>query len=337
MFYARTPNDKQYKDITNVKKLMNMVSIDEDTITSVIEKIMVSVVNVSTIHLLQVSPFEIAPISGVGSGVIFDPNGYIMTNAHVVEAAQRINVTLYNGEVLSGEVIGKDIATDIAVIKVDRRGLQAAKLGDSSKLKVGQFVIAIGNPFGLAGGPTVTMGVISALNRNMQTRFGLMEGLVQTDAAINPGNSGGPLVNLAGEVVAITTAIIPFAQGIGFAIPINTAKRVVEDIMEVGYVRRPWLGIVGVSLNPTISTYYNFPVDEGVLVYRVAPNSPAYLAGIREGDIIVAIDDKSVNSIEMLKKMIESKRVGAEVDVSLVRDVSLIRIKVKLLAFRPPE
>ncbi|MEM2910719.1 MAG: trypsin-like peptidase domain-containing protein [Nitrososphaerota archaeon] len=314
-----------------------MVAIDEDTITSAIEKIISSVVNVSVVHLLQVSPFEIAPVSGVGSGVVFDPNGYVMTNAHVVEAAQRINVTLHNGEVLSGEVIGKDVSTDIAIIKVDREGLQAAKLGDSSKLKVGQFVIAIGNPFGLAGGPTVTTGVISALNRNIQTRFGLMEGLVQTDAAINPGNSGGPLVNLAGEVVALTTAIIPFAQGIGFAIPINTAKRVAEDIISVGYVRRPWLGIIGVSLNPTISAYYNFPVDEGVLVYRVAPNSPAHLAGIRESDIIVAIDGESVNSIEMLKKIIDSKKVGTEIEISLVRGLSLIRVKVKLLAFKPLE
>ncbi len=314
-----------------------MVLIDEDTITSAIEKVVVSVVNVSTIHLLQLSPFEIEPVSGVGSGIVFDQNGYIITNAHVVEAAQRINVTLYNGEVLSGEVIGKDIATDIAVIKVDKRGLQAAKLGDSSKLKVGQFVIAIGNPFGLTGGPTVTLGVISALNRNIRTRFGLMEGLVQTDAAINPGNSGGPLINLAGEVIAITTAIIPFAQGIGFAIPINTAKRVAEEIMVIGYVRRPWLGIIGVSLNPAISAYYNFPVEEGVLVYRVAPNSPAHLAGIKEGDIIVAIDGENVNSIEMLKKTIESKKVGAEVEVSLVRGMSLIRTKVKLLALRSSE
>lgn len=314
-----------------------MVLIDEDTITSAIEKVVVSVVNVSTIHLLQLSPFEIEPVSGVGSGIVFDQNGYIITNAHVVEAAQRINVTLYNGEVLSGEVIGKDIATDIAVIKVDKRGLQAAKLGDSSKLKVGQFVIAIGNPFGLTGGPTVTLGVISALNRNIRTRFGLMEGLVQTDAAINPGNSGGPLINLAGEVIAITTAIIPFAQGIGFAIPINTAKRVAEEIMVIGYVRRPWLGIIGVSLNPAISAYYNFPVEEGVLVYRVAPNSPAHLAGIKESDIIVAIDGENVNSIEMLKKTIESKKVGAEVEVSLVRGMSLIRTKVKLLALRSSE
>ncbi|MCL7392144.1 MAG: trypsin-like peptidase domain-containing protein [Thaumarchaeota archaeon] len=314
-----------------------MVVIDEDAITSVVEKVIPSVVNVSTIHFLQVSPFEIAPVSGVGSGIVFDSNGYIITNAHVVEAAQRINVTLHNGEVLTGEVIGKDIMTDIALIKVDRKGLQAAKLGDSSKLKVGQFVIAIGNPFGLAGGPTVTVGVISALNRNIQTRFGLMEGLVQTDAAINPGNSGGPLINLAGEVIAITTAIIPFAQGIGFAIPINTVKRVAEDIVTVGYVRRPWLGVVGVSLNPAISTYYNFPVDEGVMVYRVAPNSPAHLAGIREGDIIVAIDGENVNTIEALKKIIESKKVGAEIEVSIVRGLSLIRAKVRLLAFRPSE
>ncbi|PUA31447.1 MAG: trypsin [Candidatus Terraquivivens tikiterensis] len=314
-----------------------MVAIDEDTITSAIEKVIDSVVNVSVVHLLQISPFETAPVSGVGSGVVFDSNGYIMTNAHVVEAAQRINVTLYSGEVLSGEVIGKDVSTDIAIIKVEREGLQAAKLGDSSKLRVGQFVIAIGNPFGLAGGPTVTTGVISALNRNIQTRFGLMEGLVQTDAAINPGNSGGPLVNLAGEVIAITTAIIPFAQGIGFAIPINTAKRVADDIISVGYVRRPWLGIIGVSLNPTISAYYNFPVDEGVLVYRVAPNSPAHLAGIRESDIIVAIDGESVNSIELLKKKIETKKVGADVEISLVRGLSLMKVRVRLLAFRPPE
>lgn len=314
-----------------------MVVVDEDRITSAIESVMDSVVNVSVVHILQVSPFEVAPVTGVGSGLIFSSDGYIVTNAHVVEGAQRINITLNNGEILSGEVIAKDISTDVAVVKVDRDGLRPAKLGDSSKLKVGQFVIAIGNPFGLAGGPTVTIGVISALNRSIQTRLGIMENLIQTDAAINPGNSGGPLINLSGEVVAITTAIIPFAQGIGFAIPINTVKKVAEDIISYGYVRRPWLGIIGVSLTPMISSYYNFPVDEGVLVTRVSPNSPAYLSGLREGDIIVSIDGTPLKTIEQLKRIIESKDIGSSVQLGIVRDIRLINIRVNLLTPRPIE
>lgn len=314
-----------------------MVAIDEDAIISAIDKVIESVVNVSVVHILQISPFEVAPVGGIGSGLIFASDGYILTNAHVVEGAHRINITMHDGEVLNGEVFGKDIPTDIAVVKVDKRGLKAAKLGDSSKLKVGQFVITIGNPFGLAGGPTVTTGVISALNRSIQTKFGVMENLVQTDAAINPGNSGGPLINLAGEVVAITTAIIPFAQGIGFAIPINTARKVAEDMISFGYVRRPWLGIIGVSLTPTISAYYNFPVDEGVLVTRVVPNSPAYLAGVKEGDIIVAVDEGSVKTIEQLKKVVESKKVGSDVQLSIVRDVRLIKINASLVMPRSVE
>ena len=199
-------------------------SFDEKAVLDVLEKVSKSVVNISTVKLVHHMFYQAVPVKGMGSGTIVDSQGYILTNNHVIHGAERITVTLWNGEVLQGKLIGACTVHDIAVVKVDKEDLTAAGLGDSNELRVGQRVYAIGNPFGLAGGPTVTSGVVSAVNRTIESESEMLENLVQTDAAINPGNSGGPLVSPDGKVVAINTAIIPYAQGIGFAIPINSPR-----------------------------------------------------------------------------------------------------------------
>jgi S1-C subfamily serine protease len=258
----------------------------------------------------------------MGSGTIIDSKGLILTNNHVVGGAQKINVTLCTNEVVEGIIAGSCAIHDVAVVKVDGGGreLQAAELGDSDKIRVGQRVYAIGNPFGLAGGPSVTSGVISAINRTIESERGLIEDLVQTDASINPGNSGGPLVDVTGKVIAINTAIIPYAQGIGFAIPVNSAKACADEIVAGGAARTPWLGIVGLSLSREIARYYSFPADHGVLVTKVAEGSPAEAAGMAEGDIILEINNVETNRIEDLVSAIHRRRVGEVVRILAVRN-----------------
>jgi S1-C subfamily serine protease len=290
-------------------------SFDEKVVLDILEKVTKSVVNISTVKLIHSMFYQVVPLKGMGSGTIIDPKGYILTNNHVVGGAEKISVTLWNGEVLEGSIVGACTTHDIAVVKVDREGLPAAELGDSDKLRVGQRVYAIGNPFGLAGGPTITSGVISALNRTIESKSEFLENLVQTDAAINPGNSGGPLVNLEGKVVAINTAIIPFAQGIGFAIPINSAKKCAAEIVTNGISARPWLGIIGLSLTEEISSYYDLPVDRGVLVTRVVDGSPAQLAGMSAGDMILRMDGAKIYSIEDLVRELHKRKVGEKVRI----------------------
>lgn len=296
-----------------------MSSFDEKEVLDTLEKVSKSVVNISTIRLVYSMFYRAVPVKGMGSGTIIDAEGHILTNNHVVGGAEKITVTLWNGEVIEGDLVGSCTAHDIAVVKVNRPGLTAAGMGDSDNLRVGQRVYAIGNPFGLAGGPTVTSGVISALNRTIESETELLENLVQTDAAINPGNSGGPLVNLEGKVIAINTAIIPFAQGIGFAIPINSAKSCSGDTINKGVSARPWLGIVGLSITHDLAHYYNLPVDQGVLVTRVVSKSPAQRAGIIEGDIILAIDDRAITTIEDLVEEIHKRKIDQKTRIGVYR------------------
>lgn len=296
-----------------------MSSFDEKEVLDTLEKVSKSVVNISTIRLVYSMFYRAVPVKGMGSGTIIDAEGHILTNNHVVGGAEKITVTLWNGEVIEGDLVGSCTAHDIAVVKVNRPGLTAAGMGDSDNLRVGQRVYAIGNPFGLAGGPTVTSGVISALNRTIESETELLENLVQTDAAINPGNSGGPLVNLEGKVIAINTAIIPFAQGIGFAIPINSAKSCSGDTINKGVSARPWLGIVGLSITHDLAHYYNLPVDQGVLVTRVVSKSPAQRAGIIEGDIILAIDDRAITTIEDLVEEIHKRKIDQKIRIGVYR------------------
>lgn len=283
--------------------------------------------------------FRIFPIEGVGSGIIIDNQGHILTNYHVVDHARRLKVTLHDGRTFNAKVIGTDKLTDLAVLKIelnsksfddsnnndtdyhDNKSMTSvpfAKLGDSDILKVGQIVIAVGNPFGLTGGPTVTTGIISSINRNIEFEDGVLE-LVQTDAAINPGNSGGPLVNTSGEVVAINTAKIPYAHGIGFAIPVNTAKKVLEELIQYGKVNRPWLGISTIKITGRIARYYRLPTNEGALVVKVEEYSPAADAGIRPGDIIEEIDDKRIEEITELSSQIKKKKINEKTLLSVNR------------------
>lgn len=296
-----------------------MSSFDEKKVLDILEKVSKSVVNISTIKIVHHMFYQAVPVKGMGSGTIIDPKGYVLTNNHVVGGAEKIGVTLWNGEIIEGHLVGSCAVHDTAVVKVDKKDLTAAELGDSEKLRVGQRVYAIGNPFGLSGGPTVTSGVISAVNRTIESERGLIENLVQTDAAINPGNSGGPLVDLEGKVVAINTAIIPYAQGIGFAIPINSAKKCTGDMIRTGVFERPWLGIVGLSITEEIANYYDLPVDTGVLVTKLADNSPAEREGILAGDIILRMDGGAINSIEDLLSEIHNRKIGDKVRIAVYR------------------
>ncbi|SNZ03812.1 serine protease Do [Persephonella hydrogeniphila] len=263
---------------------------------------------------------------GLGSGFIVKVDEkkklvYLLTNNHVVENAQNIKVQFKNDIVLDAKVIGTDKMSDVAVIAVPfKEGIQEyakkhmLKLGDSDKLKPGMTVIAIGNPLGLTG--TVTMGIISALDREMPGHPG--EGFIQTDAAINPGNSGGPLINLKGEVIGINTAIIMGAQGLGFAVPINQAKWVMEQILKYGKVKRSKIGVIIQPLTPELAKH--FGVKKGVLVAQVMKGGPAEKAGIKSGDIIVAVNDKPVSKVSQLQKYIMRNPPGTKVKITVVRD-----------------
>jgi serine protease Do len=293
---------------------------DEENVLDIIEKVSKSVVNISTIKLVHNIFYQAVPVEGMGSGTIIDPKGLILTNNHVVGGAEKIRITLWNNEIIEGKILGSCAVHDTAVVEFEGKNLQAAELGDSDKLRVGQSVYAIGNPFGLTGGPTVTSGVISAVNRTIESQKGLLENLVQTDAAINPGNSGGPLVDVKGRVVAINTAIIPFAQGIGFAIPINSAKTCTNDIVTGGIARKPWLGIIGLSITEDLAHYYNLPASRGVLITKVAENSPAEEAEMIDGDIILEIDNVETRSIEDLVEEIHRRKIGDKVKIFALRN-----------------
>jgi len=294
------------------------MSYDESSVLEVVERVSRSVVNINTVRLLHDVFYRVVPVKGMGSGTIIDSKGYVLTNNHVVQGAEKIEATMASGEVLAGKLVGTCASTDIAVVKVDGERLPAAELGDSDKLKVGQRVFAIGNPFGLTGSPSVTAGVVSAVNRSIRSKQVVFEGFVQTDAAINPGNSGGPLVDVHGRVIAINTAIIPFAHGIGFAIPINLAERCSKDIIRFGRVVWPWIGVSGLSVTREIADYYGLSVDSGVLVVEVVSKGPADRAGLDKGDIIAGLNDAPIHSVQELQREVQRKRVGDTVKLVFV-------------------
>ncbi len=304
-------------------------------VPGVVAKVRPAVVNIATRQLSYDALLRPVPAQGIGSGVIFDARGYVLTNNHVVEGAQQIRVTLPDGRAFPGKLVGADPLTDLAVIKIDGRDLPAARLGDSSKLEVGETVIAIGNPLGLEGGPTVTVGVVSAIARSIEEPGGAgLYDLVQTDAAINPGNSGGPLVRMAGDVIGINTAIIQQAQGIGFAISINSAKPIVQELLAHGRVVRPFIGIVPVSVTPQIASAYDLPVDHGVLVARLDPRGPAARAGMRAGDIVVAVAGHPVKSLGELRVAIGQHKIGETIDLAVRREKTSVTLKVTLAEMR---
>lgn len=292
-----------------------MIPVSEDSIINAVEKVSKSVVNIASVRLMQDQLFRVFPVQGVGSGIILDNKGHILTNNHVIDDSERLRVTLGDSKQAKAKTVGKDEVTDLAVVKADplelysndEMSFQPADLGNSDELRVGQIVMALGNPFGLTGAPTVTAGIISSLNRNVQFENGILE-LVQTDAAINPGNSGGPLINTRGEVVAINTAKIPYGQGIGFAVPINTVKSILAELIEDGQVSRPWLGISTIKIDPKIARFYRLPIVEGALIVNVEPYSPADNAGLRRGDIIEEVDGNRIQSPSQISSYIRQKK-----------------------------
>lgn len=277
---------------------------------------------------------RIFPIEGVGSGVVIDKKGFILTNNHVIEKANKLKVTTTDGNVYEGSVVGTDKQTDLAIIKIDSKdALSSAELGDSDQLKIGQIVIAIGNPFGLDGGPSVTAGIISSLTRRLQFENGVME-LIQTDAAINPGNSGGPLINTKGEVIGINTAKMPYAQGIGFAVPINVAKTIIRDLIENGRVtNRPWLGISAIKINRELASSYRLPSIEGSLIAEIQVNSPAHYADLRKGDIIQSIDGIKIIDPFQISNHIRKLSIRDKITVGINRYGKKIVKEVHLMPY----
>lgn len=266
---------------------------------------------------------------GSGSGVIIAPDGYILTNDHVVRGAKQFTATLQDGTSLDAALIGTDPDTDLAVIRAGGSSLPYGIIGDSSALRVGQLVIAIGNPFGFES--TVSTGVVSALGRALRSADGrLIENIIQHTAPLNPGNSGGPLVDSRGRVVGLNTAIIAVAQGIGFSIPSDTAKWVVSQLLTLGRVRRGYLGIAAQQrpLARRLVRFYQLDTDYGVEVMTVTPESPASHAGVREGDIIVAMDGLSVTSVDHIHKFVAEWPVGNPVKLVIIRGQNRVEIEV---------
>ena len=299
-------------------------------VTSTVERVSPSVVNIE-VHQAAGSTRSGEPRErrGGGSGFVFTPDGLILTNSHVVHDARRIEVTLADGRRMPASAIGDDPASDLAVVRVDEPGLTAAALGDSQHLRVGQLVVAIGNPYGFQS--TVTAGVVSALGRSLRSYSGrLIDDVIQTDAALNPGNSGGPLVDSAGRVVGVNTATILPAQGICFAIGINTAKFVASRLLRDGRIRRSYIGVSAqtVPVHRRVVRFYDLAKESGALVLSVEENSPAKRAGLRDGDIIVALEGHPVAGVDDLHRVLTDIPAGASCSLAVLRYTEKLELKI---------
>jgi S1-C subfamily serine protease len=268
-------------------------------------------------------------LQGAGSGFVFAPDGFILTNSHVVHGATRIRAALPDGRTSDAYMVGDDPDTDLAVVRIDLGNLSAVPLGDSASLRVGQMVIAIGNPYGFQ--TTVTAGVVSALGRSLRSQSGrLIDDVIQTDAALNPGNSGGPLVNSRGEIIGVNTAVILPAQGLCFAIAVNTVKFVAAGLIKEGRIRRSYIGVGGqnVPLHRRIVRFYDLSIESGVLVQSVESGSPAEQAGLQYGDVIVNFGGTPVAGIDDLHKFLTADRVAIPVPLVVLRSTKLITLQV---------
>jgi S1-C subfamily serine protease len=297
------------------------------------EKVSPSVVNIDVHKSLrgkQTTPFRLPEeLRGNGSGFIFTPDGFILTNSHVVHRADRVDVALSDGRRFQADIVGDDPDTDLAVVRINGPNLVSVPLGDSQKIRVGQLVIAIGNPYGFQY--TVTSGVISALGRSLRSMSGrLIDNVIQTDAALNPGNSGGPLVTSQGDVIGVNTAMILAAQGICFAIGINTAKFVAAKLIKEGKIRRSYIGLGGqnVQLHRRIVRFHHLPVESGILVVSIEEGSPAQRAGLSEGDIIVGFDDQPIAGIDDLHKVLTEEKVGVKTTLTIIRHTDKLNLNI---------
>jgi S1-C subfamily serine protease len=315
------PTEAGAKPLSEVDTGADLLDAYSQAVTNVVSAVGPAVVNIRVKKKVQARHRAVSQeMEGSGSGVIITPDGYIITNSHVVEGARTIEVGLADGASYTAKLVGQDSATDLATVVVPASGLPIARLGDSDKLKVGQLVIAIGNPLGFQS--TVTTGVVSALGRSLRSQSGrLIENIIQTDAALNPGNSGGPLVDSRGSIVGINTAIIQFAQGICFAIPVNTARWVVSLLIREGKVTRGYLGISGqtVPLPVQVVRYFGLDHNTGVHVMGVSPDSPAEAAGLKEGDIIISLGQDTVSGVDDIHRLLTRDVIGKSIDVVLLR------------------
>ena len=296
------------------------------SVVSAVSRVAPAVVNIEIQQRGKGRPRDVA---GSGSGFVIAPDGFILTNSHVVHHPTQIIVNLSDGREYSAQLIGDDPETDLAVIRIDASQLTHVRLADSESLRVGQIAIAIGNPLGFQA--SVTAGVISALGRSMYSQSGrLIDNIIQTDAALNPGNSGGPLVNSAGEVIGVNTAMIRPAQGICFAIASNTAKLVAGWLIRDGRIRRSYIGVAGqnVPLHRRVVRFYNLPLETGVLVASVEKDSPAQRAGLREGDIIVAFNQRPIGTVHDLHKMLVSEQIGVTARLLIIRRTEKLELSI---------
>lgn len=319
-------------------ELPNIVNADEvkpinvgysSPVVSVAEKALPSIVMIKSRQQINSGFMNGMVDAGTGSGIIYSTDGYIITNHHVIDGASEIEVTLHDGRVMQAEVLGKDEKTDLAVLKIQGENFPAAQLGDSESVKVGELAVAIGNPMGEEFSGSVTAGIISALDRSLDMGTNKIN-LIQTDAAINPGNSGGALVNKNGEVIGINSIKLSAAnvEGMGFAIPINDALPIVDELIENGYISRPWIGVQIGNVTEQVAERNDVPV--GVYIGAITPNSPAVEAGLKANDIITEIDQNRVNTVTELSDLMESYKPGESIEIKIYRNKEYITIDLKL-------
>jgi len=332
-----TPKIYDYSHETNQINQIQITPRDEvNNVTAVARKSISSVVGITTVVMKREWLWE-RPMEGVGSGVVVSSDGYILTNSHVIGdgQAKSINVLFENGDQVAGKLLWYDKALDLAIIKADVKGAQVASLGDSDILEVGELAVAIGNPLGLDFQRSVTSGVISGLHRSIRVdEFNIIDDLIQTDASINPGNSGGPLLNNKGEVIGINTAKIKTGEGLGFSIPINLVKPIVEQVIQEGGFTNAYIGFEGID----VDVYerhegVKLKANKGVVIINVVPKSPAEVAGLKPMDIIQSIDGKELVSMVGLRKLLYQYKIGDSANLGINRDGEIMNVKIKFKSF----
>jgi serine protease Do len=304
-------------------------------VPAMVARVLPAVVSITTRQIARDQFDRPVVTPGVGSGIIVDGRGYILTNDHVVQGVDQIKIGLADERTFHARLVGRDSFTDLAVLKIEGKNLPVATLGDSDRVAIGETVVAIGNPLWIEGGATVTAGIVSGRGRSTeQEGLPVLHNLIQTDAAINPGNSGGPLVDLAGRVIGVNTAVIASAHGIGFAIPINSAKPVVKALISGGRIGRTSLGIFAVSLTPQLADVYDLPLDRGALITRVEAGGPAERAGVEPGDVITAADGRPVKDLHHLHDRMAARKAGDSFPFQVWRNGHTLTLTAVLEEYR---
>jgi serine protease Do len=304
-------------------------------VPAMVARVLPAVVSITTRHIERDQLDRPIVTPGLGSGIIVDRRGYILTNDHLIDGVEQIKIALADERTFRATLVGRDPFTDLAVLKIDGTNLPVAALGDSDRVAIGETVVAIGNPLWIEGGATVTAGVVSGLGRSTeQEGLPVLHNLIQTDAAINPGNSGGPLMDLAGRVIGINTAVIAAAHGIGFAIPINRARPVMQALIARGRIARTSLGLFAVSLTPQLAYVYDLPVERGALIKRIEPSGPAHRAGLEAGDVVTDVGGRPVRNLHDLHDGMAHHKAGEAVALRVWRAGRMLSVTPQLEEYR---